>query len=1192
MADGKVKIDIIADDSDAAKKIKDTEESLGGLGEETEKTSKKTKESKTRFQELTEKIQSQSRELESLKADYVETAINLGKNSKEAEELKEKFNALNRELKENEEALEGAKKGLEDVGESSGESEKGLGLLDLVLGDLAAGGIKGFISGIGNAISSLMSLADETREFREDMAKLDTAFKSAGHSVEAGQQAYEDFYAILGESDRAVEAVNHLAELTDNTEDLSKWSTIAAGVTAKFGDSLPIEGLTEAANETAKVGQTTGVLADALNWVSKDSAVFKQSLGGNQKALAAFNKALKEGENVEDAFTAALGKMSSEQERSAAITNTLNGIYADAAGEYNAMTAETQKARRAAAEMEEAQARLGAAFEPLSTVVTEAKSAFFNFAANLAESVSKEIERTKNLTSGLTTEQRLLAEAAIESSREIAELRSAADEAAIGISAQYGYVQDLADELLRLADANGRVKDTDKARVDFILGELNEALGTEYTMTGNLINQYGALKSSIDNVIASKRAEILMAEYETAYAEAIKNRTAIEQAAADQHVVLLNAMSAADEAALKEKEVRAEYEKAVEEGKVGYEIYAVGKKLEAAQTEARNKAALVDKQKEKYDELVANVDQNTADINAYEQAKTAFMQGEYEKGEQILNDWGNGYLEASGKAAKGNEAQIESARNMVIHTSIQLGLLEEEYKEKQGSMTKEQEKEMQARIDAAKKEAQDARAEYYRVGGDSVEGLVKGVEDKDGQPQWNLAGKLGSIVQKGLDKMREVLDSHSPARKTAEISHDAIDGLIVGAEEKRKEAVDEFASVTKDVIGGIEKEMEDGIKDIDKKLEHLDDIRTTANAKTIDAQKKALNKEKKALQERKSAFSEFSRTHEKQLSDMAKLEEDYSKGMVKIQDKLTSDIEKAWSDFENKRESRADSIANSLSLFDEVEKKDARDGMTLTKNLAGQVKELERYNKAIADLSMRNVDSTFLAEMMGLGVDNLPELQALVRMSDEELTHYADLWQEKNRLAGSAAAKSLEGAREETIRNVAGLIDAARTEADGLTSEYQTAMTELLKEVQTGMQGVSEAGVKALGEDLALYFDAGRSMMENVADGIEDGKSTILDAFKSTIDAALIEAGIKEELQATVSAENARYGYTPGAADNGMTELSHAVNAQNAGINSLVKQGASRGGNATVILQVDKRELGRAVIDTGKSETVRAGIKV
>ena len=1192
MADGKVKIDIIADDSDASRKLKDTEESIGGLGKETEKTSQKTKESKTRFQELTETIAKQENELEDLKSEYVQTAVNLGKNSKEAEELKEKFNALNRELKENKNALEDAKGGLDDLGGGAEKSEKGLGMLDLVLGDLISGGISGFISSVGNAISSLVSLADETREFREDMAKLDTAFKSAGHSVEAGQQAYEDFYAILGESDRAVEAVNHLAELTDNTEDLSKWSTIAAGVTAKFGDSLPIEGLTEAANETAKVGQTTGVLADALNWASKDSAVFKQSLGGNQKALAAFNKALKDGENVEDAFSAALSKMSTEQERSAAITNTLNGIYADAAGEYNAMTAETQKARRATAEMEAAQARLGAAFEPLSTMMTTAKAAMFNFGATIAENVNTRVNELVHGTQILTEEQLKLVESSNAAALKANEMKAAADEAALGITAQFNYTQSLADELLRLADANGYVEEADRARVEYILGELQEATGKEYTMIDGTIKKYDELKSSINEVIAAKQAELILGAYQEAYTQALIAVDQKYQEMIERSMALGNLKMELDEAVAKNAALWAEYTADAADGITRAEATAWANRLSESDAGVATLQSNYDKEVGKLHEVQGEYETYSTQISTYAEAQTLILEGKSEEAIAALNRQGNGFIENAKTVDDATQSNIKSLEDEVVRTSISLGLLEDEYKEKHGSMTDTQKKEMQARIEAAKKEAQDARKEYKTVGGDMVEGLVEGVDEKDGNPIWNLAGKLAGIVTRGIEAARKAADAHSPARETIKLGEDIVDGLIVGEESKRKEAVKAFSDGTKEVVGGIEKEMEDGIKAIDKKLEHLDDIRTTANSKSVDAQRKTLNKEKKAMQERQKNFSEFARAHEKQLSDMAKLEDDYAKGMVKIQETLTSEIEKAWTDFENKRESRADSIANSLSLFDEVEKKDVRDGMTLTQNLAGQVKELERYNKAIADLSMRNVDSTFLAEMMGLGVDNLPELQALVRMSDDELSHYADLWAEKNRLAGDAAAKSLEGAREETIRNVAGLIDAARLEAEGLTTEYQTAMTDLIKEVQAGMQGVSEAGVKALGEDLAAYFNAGRDLMGSVAEGIEDGKSTILDVLESTIDAALIEAGIKEELQATVSAENARYGYTPGAADNGMTELAHAVGVQNAGINSLVKQGASKGGNATVILQLDKREFGRAVVDTSRSETVRAGIKV
>lgn len=1086
---------------------------------------------------------------------------------------------------------------LENLGDSGEKSGKGLGLLDIAAGNLVAGGISALISGIGNAISSIAALAEETREYREDMAKLDTAFKSAGHSVEAGQEAYEDFYAIIGESDRSVEAVNHLAELTNNTEELSKWSTIAAGVTAKFGDSLPIEGLTEAANETAKVGQTTGVLADALNWVSKDSAVFKQSLGGNQKALVAFNKAIKEGENVEDAFSAALSKMSTEQERSAAITNTLNGIYADAAAEYNAMTAETQKARRAAAEMEAAQARLGAAFEPVVTIVTETKAAFFNFAANLTENVAGAIEDTKNRTLGLTTEQRLLAEAAAESANKMAGLKLAADEAAIGISSQFNYTQSLADELFRLADANGKVQEADRARVEFILGKLKEATGEEYRLVDGTIQKYGELKNSIYDAIAAKRAEILLSAYEETYIEALNNRMAVKQAAADQQAALIEKELELERARQAELDAQAAFDKAREEGKAGVYIAAEGSRVNSTQQARERIERELAEQQKAYDELQGKVEETTLNINSYEEAKTAFMSGEYEKGERILNDWSNDYLSTAGDAEKANEQQIESAKNMVIYTSVQLGFLEAEYKDKQGSMTDAQKKEMQARIEAAKKEAQDAREEYYRVGGDSVEGLVQGVDDKDGQPQWNLAGKLGSIVQSAIDKMREKFDSHSPSRVTMSIGHDAIDGLIIGAEDKRKEAVNAFSSATKEVISGIEKEIEDGIKRIEKELERLDDIRTTANAKAIDAQKKALNKEKKVLQEREKAFSEFVKTHETQLSEMAKLEDEYSKNVLKVQETLTANIEKLWTDFENSRESRTQSIIGSLSLFEEAQKGEAVSGKALTKNLKSQIGVLDDYNAAILALTQRDANPAFIEAMTSLGVDALPELEALVKMTDEELSAYVELWEEKNRLAASASAKSLEMAREETEKEVEKLTDEATKEVETLTLDYRKAMLELLGEISTGMLNAGEAGVKALGETVGEYIKSGHSLMEGVAEGIKDGKSEVVnaavDAVLEAIEAAQIEAGIKAELTDTVYAENARYGYSPGVADNGVGELTRAVGIQSAGINSLVKQGQSRSGNnRPIVLTLNGRELGRAVVDVGTAETVRAGIKV
>ena len=114
--------------------------------------------------------------------------------------------------------------------------------------------------------TAFLATAETSREYRTDQAKLTSAFKTAGYSAETAKEAFLEIYSLMGEDDTAVEAANHLAELTKNEEDLAKWTgTILPGVFAKFGDSLPLEGLTEAANETAKVGKVTGPLADALN---------------------------------------------------------------------------------------------------------------------------------------------------------------------------------------------------------------------------------------------------------------------------------------------------------------------------------------------------------------------------------------------------------------------------------------------------------------------------------------------------------------------------------------------------------------------------------------------------------------------------------------------------------------------------------------------------------------------------------------------------------------------------------------------------------------------------------------------------------------------------------------------------------------------------------------------------------------
>lgn len=262
------------------------------------------------------------------------------KESQQLDKLKGALDKSEKALDEFSESSDDAGDKVDDAGKSAEDAGGKFGGLKSALG--AAG--KAFAAVAAAAVAAVgafLGLAESTRESRENMAKLETGFTTAGHSAEDATKTYQELYGILGDDGQATEAAAHLAQLTNTQEELAQWTEIATGVYATFGDSLPIEGLTEAANETAKTGHLTGVLADALNWAGVS----------------------------EDEFQASLDACTSEQERQALITSTLNGLYSDAAEKYKEVNADVIAAREAQAKFNEALNELGAIAEPVMTTL-------------------------------------------------------------------------------------------------------------------------------------------------------------------------------------------------------------------------------------------------------------------------------------------------------------------------------------------------------------------------------------------------------------------------------------------------------------------------------------------------------------------------------------------------------------------------------------------------------------------------------------------------------------------------------------------------------------------------------------------------------------------------------------------------------------------------------------------------------
>lgn len=119
---------------------------------------------------------------------------------------------------------------------------------------------------------------------------------------------------------------------------------------------------------------------------------------------------------------------------------------------------------------------------------------------------------------------------AIEDTRDSIEgMKNDFNDRAKDIESETARTESLWKELDNLTDASGRVQDADRVRAEYILGELNDALGTEYSMTGNQIDNYKNLAAEIDTVIAKKKAEAYLDDYLAMSSGMAKNK---EEAAA------------------------------------------------------------------------------------------------------------------------------------------------------------------------------------------------------------------------------------------------------------------------------------------------------------------------------------------------------------------------------------------------------------------------------------------------------------------------------------------------------------------------------------------------------------------------------------------------------------------------------------------------------------------------------------
>lgn len=320
-----------------------------------DRVKKKISELKSEMKELEDAGEVDTSAYKDLQDKLTNATKELGKLKKQAKEVNDEFgnpistqqyDALQREIVETKIKLQNLGKSFEETENKAKKTNDGFTTIKGTIANLASDVISGAVKKVGELAQSFLDLSETTEEFRTMQAKLEGAADTFGYNIDFASEKYKQFYEYLGDDQMATNAVTNLMGLKVSTETLSNLANSAIGVWSAYGDSIPIESLTESMNESAQVAKVTGVLADALNWAGMS----------------------------EDDFNKKLESCNSVQERADAIAQTLNSTYGKSKRKFDELSGSLLESKSAQLELKETQAELGKTLEPVNTALTEMKT--------------------------------------------------------------------------------------------------------------------------------------------------------------------------------------------------------------------------------------------------------------------------------------------------------------------------------------------------------------------------------------------------------------------------------------------------------------------------------------------------------------------------------------------------------------------------------------------------------------------------------------------------------------------------------------------------------------------------------------------------------------------------------------------------------------------------------------------------
>lgn len=962
----------------------------------------------------------------------------------------------------------------------------------------------GAVSGaVQSMISGISGLIDSTMEYQRIMASLETSSQHAGYTAAETEASYRQLYQVLGDEQSSATALANLQALGLSQSDLTTLIDASIGAWATYGDSIPIDSLAEAINETAQVGTVTGTFADVLNWAGTS----------------------------EDEFNDKLAACTTEQERMQLIMDELSrqGLpeMAEAFRENNAALIETNDAQ---AQMQDAMSKTAEAVMPLAAAITSGLASALDA---LQPAIQFIVDNIEPLTGAIVGFGAALAGVKI-----------------VGIISELGGLGGA------IAKVGSTILGIVGGPVGLAITAIAAAVGAIITLWNTnegfregVISVWEGIQQVVSVAVEAVKAVIsTLIEFFAGVVENIKTVwSGITEFFSTLWTNIVTTIQTVWSNIVTFFATIAEGVKAVWNGVTEFFTMIFTNAVTAVQTVWGGIVAFFSGIWSGIQSAFSTVVSFFASIfTSAKQAVenqwsmiTAFFQNIWNGIQSIFSAVASvlgGFFQSAVSAIQSAWSGITGFFSGIwsgiqgIFSSVSSVL---------GGFFSSAVSAIQSAwsgitsffsgiwedIKGVFSGAFDA---FMSIGGDIVDGIKSGISNAWGRLTGWIEEKFGQLVDAVLGK----LGIHSPSRVFAEIGEQVMEGFAVGV--NKDTSADKAITKQMKSISDLALEMSEELSNaLLKKEDELNNAIAEMDAEA--AEKQAAEELATYKQNLKTKYEELGKAEKKEKAkiqaEIDKLQKDWNDKQLETQEKAAKEqlqaqlsalqeykqeYESALQEIEQSQQSMADKLMSYGELFGTITDEETGASFIELGDLEEEINAIERYGNALEELKSRGIPEGLLDEVVNLNVDDaIAYTDQLLNMTDDQYEKYMQLWEQKQEAAEEVARKFYQDEMDAMTRE---FVDKIPGELSDVKDEMRTIGVNSIQGMINGIKSMSGMLSDAARQVISDALSAMRSeadihspskKTENLigkplAQGIEVGFFDQLASIKNTMASAIM----------------------------------------------------------------------------------------